>query len=70
MFPDISGAAFSLVLVMALTGNMLLSALGGVVFEKYQIASFSLYMMGIILVMFVLLLFIILKLKKQNILNN
>ncbi|HAQ18978.1 MAG TPA: MFS transporter [Prolixibacteraceae bacterium] len=70
MFPDISGAAFSLVLVMALTGNMLLNALGGIVFETYQVASFSLYMMAIILIMFVILYFIILKLKKQNILNN
>jgi fucose permease len=70
MFPDISGAAFSLVLVMALTGNMLLNALGGIVFETYKVASFSLYMMGIILIMFILLYFIILKLKKQNILNN
>jgi FHS family glucose/mannose:H+ symporter-like MFS transporter len=70
MFPDISGAAFSLVLVMALTGNMLLNALGGIVFEKYDVASFSIYMMGIILIMFILLYFIILKLKKQNILNN
>ncbi|MDP3642218.1 MAG: MFS transporter [Bacteroidota bacterium] len=70
MFPDISGAAFSLVLVMALTGNMLLNALGGIVFEKYHVASFSLYMMGIVLVMFILLYLIILKLKKKNSLTN
>lgn len=70
MFPDISGAAFSLVLVMALTGNMLLNALGGIVFETYKVASFSLYMMAIILIMLILLYFIILKLKKQNILKN
>ena len=70
MFPDISGAAFSLVLVMALTGNMLLNALGGIVFETYKVVSFSLYMIGIILIMLILLYFIILKLKKQNILNN
>lgn len=70
MFPDISGAAFSLVLVMALTGNMLLNALGGVVFETYNVVSFSLYMIGIILIMLILLYFIILKLNKQNILNN
>ncbi len=70
MFPDISGAAFSLVLVMALTGNMLLNALGGIVFETYKVASFSLYMIAIILIMLILLYFIILKLKKQNILKN
>jgi len=70
MFPDISGAAFSLVLVMALTGNMLLNALGGIVFETYKVASFSLYMMAIILIMLILLYFIILKLKNQNILKN
>lgn len=70
MFPDISGAAFSLVLVMALTGNMLLNALGGIVFETYKVVSFSLYMMAIILIMLILLYFIILKLKKQNILKN
>jgi len=70
MFPDISGAAFSLVLVMALTGNMLLNALGGMVFETYHVASFSLYMIVIILIMLILLYMIVLKLKKQNILNN
>ncbi|OFX63700.1 MAG: hypothetical protein A2066_11985 [Bacteroidetes bacterium GWB2_41_8] len=70
MFPDISGAAFSLVLVMALTGNMLLNALGGIVFETYKVASFSVYMMAIILIMLILLYFIILKLKQQNILKN
>ena len=70
MFPEISGAAFSLVLVMALTGNMLLNALGGIVFETYHVASFSLYMIAIILIMLILLYLIVLKLKKQNILNN
>jgi MFS family permease len=70
MFPDISGAAFSLVLVMALTGNMLLNALGGMVFEKYDVASFSVFMIVLVAVMLILLYFIILKLKKQNIINK
>ncbi len=70
MFPDISGAAFSLVLVMALAGNALLNVLGGIVFETYKVASFSLYMMGIVLTMLFLLYFILRNLKKQNTLNN
>ena len=70
MFPDISGAAFSLVLFMALTGNMLLNAAGGMVFERYQVTSFSLLMIGIVAVMLILLVFIIRRLKRQNILNN
>jgi fucose permease len=70
MYPDISGAAFSLVLMMALTGNMLLNALGGVVFETWQVSSFTLYMITIILLMLALLYLIIRKLKQQNILNN
>lgn len=70
MYPDISGAAFSLVLMMALTGNMLLNALGGVVFETWQVSSFTLYMITIILLMLALLYLIIRKLKQQHILNN
>lgn len=70
MYPDISGAAFSLVLMMALTGNMLLNALGGVVFETWQVSSFTLYMISIILLMLALLYLIIRRLKQQHILNN
>jgi predicted MFS family arabinose efflux permease len=49
---------------------MLLNALGGVVFETWQVSSFTLYMITIILLMLALLYLIIRKLKQQNILNN
>jgi len=65
MFPEISGAAFSLVLFIALTGNALLNALGGLVFEKFQIGSFIFFMIGILLVMLLLLAVIVGKLKKS-----
>jgi fucose permease len=70
MFPEISGSAFSLVLVMALTGNMLLNALGGMVFETYRVASFSLYMSAIVVIMLILLYLVVQKLKHENIANN
>lgn len=65
MYPEISGAAFSLVLFIALTGNAILNAIGGVVFETYHIGSFILFMIGISTVMFVLLSFIVRRLKRQ-----
>ena len=67
MLPDISGAAFSLVLMMALTGNMLLNSLGGVVFEKWEVASFTLYQIAIMLAMMFILYLIVRKLKKEKI---
>jgi fucose permease len=65
MYPEISGAAFSLVLFVALTGNAILNAIGGVVFETYHIGSFILFMIGISTVMFVLLSFIVRRLKRN-----
>jgi Fucose permease len=65
MYPEISGAAFSLVLFIALTGNAILNAVGGVVFEAYQIGSFIVFMIGISVVMFVILSFIVRKLKRD-----
>jgi MFS family permease len=65
MYPEISGAAFSLVLFIALTGNAILNAIGGVVFETYKIGSFIAFMIGISVVMFVILSFIIGKLRKK-----
>lgn len=65
MYPEISGAAFSLVLFIALTGNALLNALGGFVFEKFQISSFTFFMVGILLIMLLLLFLIIQRMKKQ-----
>jgi hypothetical protein len=65
MFPEISGAAFSLVLFIALTGNALLNALGGLVFEKFQISSFAFFMIGILLIMLLLLFLIVQRMKKQ-----
>jgi len=64
MFSDISGAAFSLVLFIALTGNALLNALGGLVFEKFQIGSFIFFMIGILLIMLFLLFLIVQRMKK------
>ena len=64
MFPEISGAAFSLVLFIALTGNAILNALGGLVFERFQIASFAFFMIGILLIM-LLLLFLIIRARKD-----
>jgi MFS transporter, FHS family, glucose/mannose:H+ symporter len=66
MYPEISGAAFSLVLFIALSGNSLLNALGGFIFEKYQISSFAFFMIGILLIMMLLLYLIILRMKKQS----
>ena len=66
MYPEISGAAFSLVLFIALSGNALLNALGGLIFEKYQISSFTFFMIGILLTMLLLLYLIILRMKKQH----
>ena len=63
MYPEISGAAFSLVLFIALTGNAILNAIGGVVFETYQIGSFIVFMIGILAVMLVLLSLIVKQLK-------
>ena len=65
MYPEISGAAFSLVLFIALSGNAMLNALGGYIFEKYQISSFAIFMIGIILIMMFLLYLIALRIKKQ-----
>lgn len=65
MFPEISGAAFSLVLFIALTGNAILNALGGLVFERFQIASFAFFMIGILLIMLLLLFLIIRKMKRM-----
>ena len=65
MFPEISGAAFSLVLFIALTGNAILNALGGLVFERFQIASFAFFMVGILLIMLLLLFLIIRKMKRM-----
>jgi MFS transporter, FHS family, glucose/mannose:H+ symporter len=65
MYPEISGAAFSLVLFIALSGNALLNALGGFIFEKFQISSFAFFMIGILLIMLLLLYLIILRMKKQ-----
>ena len=64
MYPEISGAAFSLVLFIALTGNAILNAIGGVVFETYHIGSFILFMIGISVVMFFLLTMIVGKIRK------
>ncbi len=64
MYPEISGAAFSLVLFVALTGNAILNAIGGVVFENYHISSFILFMIGISVVMFFLLTMIVGKIRK------
>lgn len=66
MYPEISGAAFSLVLFIALSGNAMLNALGGLIFEKYQISSFTLFMIGILVTMLLLLYLIILRMKKQS----
>ena len=66
MYPEISGAAFSLVLFIALSGNALLNALGGLIFEKYQISSFTFFMIGILVTMLLLLYLIILRIKKQS----
>lgn len=63
MYPEISGAAFSLVLFIALTGNAILNAIGGVVFETYQIGSFIVFMIGILAAMLVLLSLIVKQLK-------
>ncbi len=63
MYPEISGAAFSLVLFIALTGNAILNAIGGVVFETYKITSFIVFMIGILGVMLLLLSLIIKRLK-------
>ena len=65
MYPEISGAAFSLVLFIALSGNAMLNALGGYIFEKYQISSFAIFMIAIILIMMFLLYLIALRIKKQ-----
>jgi fucose permease len=65
MYPEISGAAFSLVLFIALTGNAILNAIGGVVFETYHIGSFILFMIGISVVMFFILTVIVGKLRKK-----
>jgi len=64
MYPEISGAAFSLVLFIALTGNAILNAIGGVVFETYHIGSFIAFMIGISVVMFFLLTMIVGKIRK------
>jgi len=64
MYPEISGAAFSLVLFIALTGNAILNAIGGVVFETYKIGSFIVFMIGISVVMFVILTAIVRKIRK------
>jgi len=64
MYPEISGAAFSLVLFIALTGNAILNAIGGVVFETWKINSFIVFMISILAVMFVLLSFIVGKIRK------
>ena len=66
MYPEISGAAFSLVLFIALSGNAMLNALGGLIFEKYQISSFTFFMIGILVTMLLLLYLIILRMKKQS----
>jgi FHS family glucose/mannose:H+ symporter-like MFS transporter len=66
MYPEISGAAFSLVLFIALSGNALLNALGGFIFEKYQISSFAFFMIGILITMLFLLYLIIRSMKKQS----
>lgn len=66
MYPEISGAAFSLILFIALSGNALLNALGGLIFEKYQISSFTFFMIGILVTMLLLLYLIILRMKKQS----
>ncbi len=66
MYPEISGAAFSLVLFIALSGNALLNALGGYIFEKYQISSFAIFMIGILLIMLFLLYLIALRMKRQS----
>ena len=66
MYPEISGAAFSLILFIALSGNALLNALGGYIFEKYQISSFAIFMIGILLIMIFLLYLIALRIKKQS----
>jgi MFS family permease len=65
MYPEISGAAFSLVLFIALTGNAILNAIGGVVFETYHIGSFIAFMIGISVVMFFLLTMIVGKIRKK-----
>ena len=65
MYPEISGAAFSLVLFIALTGNAILNAIGGVVFETYKIGSFIVFMIGISVVMFFILTVIVGKLRKK-----
>lgn len=64
MYPEISGAAFSLVLFIALTGNAILNALGGWVFETFRIGSFAFFMIGILVVMLALLGLIIKRLKR------
>lgn len=64
MYPEISGAAFSLVLFIALTGNAILNAIGGVVFETCKIGSFIVFMIGISVVMFLLLTAIVGKIRK------
>jgi fucose permease len=67
MYPEISGAAFSMVLFVALTGNALLNALGGVVFEKFSIVSFAFFMIGILLIMLLLLYLIVLRMKRKSV---
>ena len=64
MYPEISGAAFSMVLFIALTGNALLNALGGVIFEKFGISSFTFFMIGILLIMLLLLYLVVSRMKK------
>jgi len=44
----------------------LLNALGGLIFEKYQISSFTFFMIGILVTMLLLLYLIILRMKKQS----
>ncbi len=67
MYPEISGAAFSMVLFIALTGNALLNALGGVVFEKFSISSFAFFMIGILLIMLLLLYLVVARMKKTSV---
>jgi FHS family glucose/mannose:H+ symporter-like MFS transporter len=58
LYANLSGTAFSIALVIALTGNTLLNYLFGIIANKYSISSLPVLLLGCIICMLILLMMI------------
>lgn len=67
LYPEVSGTAFSIVLAIALIGNMLINFIMGVVVENYGVAQLTTVAFVLLAAMFLLSLVILRKIKLQHV---